>query len=252
MKNLTSMKHASGNKGFTLIELLTVIAIIGILASILIPVVGKVRESAKLAACTSNLRQLGLGIHLYAADHDERTPPNNNPEAGGAPANLSGTYVGSGEDVRTLGWLVPESAGGRSEYDYVDSVEVLICPSLRDEVYAANSDYKRPQAINRNNPLTRTGYYWAYRVSIPGIHRHLTNDSLREDNTNSIYAWDFGFAPESGPQATIANNYPSHENSVNFLHLGGHVTKQSLSDPNLKSRVSNINQLIAYMAGELN
>jgi prepilin-type N-terminal cleavage/methylation domain-containing protein/prepilin-type processing-associated H-X9-DG protein len=50
---------------FTLIELLTVIAIIGILASILIPTVGKVRDSAKDARCKSNLRQVGLATQLY-------------------------------------------------------------------------------------------------------------------------------------------------------------------------------------------
>lgn len=62
------------NRGFTLIELLTVIAIIAILASILIPVVGQVRESARRAACKSNLRQLGMGLILYANEHDDRLP----------------------------------------------------------------------------------------------------------------------------------------------------------------------------------
>lgn len=60
--------------GFTLIELLTVIAIIGILAAILIPVVGAVRESARGAACTSNIRQMLTGIHLYAEEHGGRSP----------------------------------------------------------------------------------------------------------------------------------------------------------------------------------
>jgi prepilin-type N-terminal cleavage/methylation domain-containing protein len=55
---------------FTLIELLTVIAIIGILAAILIPVVGRVRESAWSAVCKSNLRQWHSAMVLHMNDHD--------------------------------------------------------------------------------------------------------------------------------------------------------------------------------------
>ncbi|MDR1279657.1 MAG: DUF1559 domain-containing protein [Opitutaceae bacterium] len=54
---------------FTLIELLTVIAIIGILAAIILPVVGKVRESARRAQCVSNLRQIASAVLLFADDH---------------------------------------------------------------------------------------------------------------------------------------------------------------------------------------
>jgi prepilin-type processing-associated H-X9-DG protein/prepilin-type N-terminal cleavage/methylation domain-containing protein len=54
---------------FTLIELLTVIAVIGILAAILIPAVGKVRERAHAAGCVSNLRQLAVAATAYASDH---------------------------------------------------------------------------------------------------------------------------------------------------------------------------------------
>jgi prepilin-type N-terminal cleavage/methylation domain-containing protein/prepilin-type processing-associated H-X9-DG protein len=59
---------------FTLIELLTVIAIIGILAAILIPTVSKVRDSARQAQCTSNVRQISMAILGYAMDNRDFAP----------------------------------------------------------------------------------------------------------------------------------------------------------------------------------
>jgi prepilin-type N-terminal cleavage/methylation domain len=66
-----------GRDAFTLIELLTVIAVIGILAAILIPTVGKVRAKASETSCRSNLRQLGVAFLMYANDNRGVTPPGN-------------------------------------------------------------------------------------------------------------------------------------------------------------------------------
>jgi prepilin-type N-terminal cleavage/methylation domain-containing protein/prepilin-type processing-associated H-X9-DG protein len=61
-------------RGFTLIELLVVIAIISILAGILFPVFSQVRERARQTACLSNLRQISLGMQVYAQDYDDELP----------------------------------------------------------------------------------------------------------------------------------------------------------------------------------
>jgi len=60
--------------GFTLIELLVVIAIIAILAAILFPVFARAREKARQVSCLSNLKQLSLGMMMYAQDYDETWP----------------------------------------------------------------------------------------------------------------------------------------------------------------------------------
>ncbi len=62
--------------GFTLVELLVVIAIIGILIAMLLPAIQAARESARRANCSSNLRQLAIGVNTYSERNGEQLPPN--------------------------------------------------------------------------------------------------------------------------------------------------------------------------------
>lgn len=100
-------------RGFTLIELLVVIAIIAILAAILFPVFARARAQARKASCTSNIRQLTLGMNMYAQDYDETYPEWkwDLHYAGGSPFPNNAT---------TVWW--------NAIYPYVKNSQIFTCP----------------------------------------------------------------------------------------------------------------------------
>jgi prepilin-type N-terminal cleavage/methylation domain-containing protein len=94
-------QHPRTSAAFTLIELLTVIAIIGILAAIIIPVVGKVRNTAKFSVNVSNVRQWTVACSLHMADWK-----------GYMPYQGTGTGGSGGLQLQDLDDVTPFTVGG--------------------------------------------------------------------------------------------------------------------------------------------
>ena len=98
-------------RAFTLIELLVVIAIIGILAALLLPALSRAKQKAWTISCTSNLKQIGLGLRMYADDNQDRYP-----QSGGAI-----TWNAADPTSPSNGWM-------QQIYAHVQNTNVYHCP----------------------------------------------------------------------------------------------------------------------------
>ena len=136
-KSTTERPGASGPGlwGFTLVELMVVTAIIALLASLLLPALASAKDKGRRAACVSNLRQVGIAIHLYANEQEgfipygPKAPPFTSPTdfypSTGAPTSLLSLQNGS-----------PAGLGLLLKQYVADTPKVLFCPGTDQPVDA--------------------------------------------------------------------------------------------------------------------
>jgi len=128
----------NSNQGFTLIELLVVIAIIAILAGLLLPALGRAKETAQITKCLSNLRQIGVGLKMYADDNRDTFPPRDNQQfQPAASVNLNYALALGGKDQSAKIPPFAARATNRMLYPYVPGFEAFRCPADKGQNFPA-------------------------------------------------------------------------------------------------------------------
>ncbi|WP_052362028.1 prepilin-type N-terminal cleavage/methylation domain-containing protein [Geminisphaera colitermitum] len=203
--------------GFTLIELLTVIAIIGILAGILVPTVGRVRQAANATKCLSNLRQFGVASLLYVGEHKGRL-----------------NYQTSlGENP----WWQTRFAPYLSTASVRNAQTVWVCPSVTERKLDEDKnkkDYGMSSAALASNPEGEAGTGIGRLLSdfqTPARKVYITEMDVSEKNTTYLEPSKF-FVFVKGGDGKIALR---HNGKANVLFIDGHVSALAAPPlPNLK------------------
>jgi len=230
-------------RAFTLIELLTVIAIIGILAAIIIPTVGKVKESAKTSQCISNLRQVALALQLCANDNRGYLPPAN-------AASTDTYWFTAGISGSTLNWslnprftsMLPakkDATGSRNS--------VITCPSNNYDEVSGNSVTVSHTYAMGSGAMGLNSFNNDSNQSISRALSSISNPSqailLLESKLN-----DATFKiPDSGIQRDdmlTSFSTPTTNAKVQFWHAGANRTNVAFVDGSVRGySASALNQL---------